>query len=120
MLLASFWVLMLECIPHHHNQDGFPCMEWGEGVQAEGHRHAPGCEAQTRNHPPLPNILIEKKQVGEQPVDKFIPLYTFLQILYPEAFPVLPAGKEDFIPYIEPLHGIWIVQATGLRAPPRA
>ena len=120
LLLASLVMLMSVIVPHHHHEDGRPCCisltEQGEDPDDEHEStHDRGCEG--HNLAVLSNNT-SSSHGGDLHLF-WVPLMTLFEYIYPELALLhqsVSRGQEPV--YLESLHGVWIADAVGLRAPP--
>ena len=121
MLLCSFIVLLSVLVPHHHHSDGSACYVFQLDDSGEGHTHHNDmhtCECNGHN------LFFSNHSVSQQ-IDQDMdlmlhPILFLFEYLNPLADLFHWWQDWEFTPtiYLESLHGVWIVKATGLRAPP--
>lgn len=120
LLFASLVMLLSVIVPHHHHEDGLPCClsltEQGEDPDGD-HEATHDCGCEGHNLAILSNVSVLSHGGDLQLF--WVPLLTLFDYIYPElALLHQPSPWEREAVYLESLHGVWIADAVGLRAPP--
>ena len=120
VLMAGILMLLSVVVPHHHHRDGMPCYHslMAEQEQDGSCADTYGCGCDGHN---LAYFHSSSNQMTDGDVDShWVPLLVLFDYVYPPelAFFTQVLGRERPW-YIESSHDTWIVEASGLRAPPR-
>lgn len=123
LFLVSIIMLAVPVFPHHHHADGFICMK--NDVE-------PSCHIPHHHHPAgHPNCCHDKGCIVSHFLQRTPRTERQAPVLKPVLLPAAlspfirqlaafdePCLSDSYSPYIESLHGVYIVRASGLRAPP--
>ncbi len=122
LLFTGFLILLSVTLPHHHHEDGHPCyclsMEDADHPDHDGTGGEAAHDCTCNGH----TIAFFSSNAGHFSDDSDLFLFP-IQILFDYITPAPPAfsGCSLFSAqavYIESRHDVWIVSASGLRAPP--
>lgn len=122
MLLCSFILLLSVIVPHHHHSDGRACYKLLQTEANEGNDHG------NENHDSCGSAhsLFVSNGHSAYAADGDADFFLVpLQVLFDYLNPLSAVSHKGLIQkwdavYIESLHGVWVTDATGLRAPPQA
>lgn len=119
VLLASMLMLLSVVIPHHHHTDGLPCYSSVATEMAHGDDSSTAHDCGCNGHNIAFNSVVQSHFTDGDVTQYLLPLL----ILFDYTNPLEPQfASQSFMReravYIESLHDIWIVSASGLRAPP--
>ena len=119
LLMVSMVVLLSVVLPHHHLANGLPCygcMFAGHVHQDDADTHDCGCGCEGHS---LAYLSVQDAVSDVDSHHFLIPLYVLFDYVYPPELELYgqPIDRERAF-YIESLHDTWIVNASGLRAPP--
>lgn len=119
LLIAGVIMLLSVVAPHHHHRDGTPCYDSLTTESAHGDKSADTHDCSCDGHNlAYFNSLISHVTDGSAH-QYLMPLLVLFDYIYPPGpvFYERQFYRENTI-YVESLRGTWIVNATGLRAPP--
>lgn len=123
LFFISIWMLMVPVMPHHHHSNGMMCMKndvtadcCTPSNHAESHHHC-CCNTDCVTLHFLQNTPHSTDFSLQADYSWIATLYTYESVLRLLLLPDEVSDKQS-PGYLESLHGIFITEAQGLRAPP--
>lgn len=123
LFFISIWMLMVPVMPHHHHSNGMMCMKndvtadcCTPSNHAESHHHC-CCNTDCVTLHFLQNTPHSTDFSLQADYSWIATLYTYESVLRLLLLPDEASDKQS-PGYLESLHGIFITEAQGLRAPP--
>lgn len=119
MLLCSFILLLSVILPHHHHSDGRACYHPQQMEQPADSHSGDAHDCTCSGH----HLFVSNAHSGQSAdggggclLVPLLILFDYINPLLTVACRQLPDHRQTV--YVESLHGVWIAEATGLRAPP--
>lgn len=123
LFFISIWMLMVPVMPHHHHSNGMMCMKndvtadcCTPSNHAESHHHC-CCNTDCVTLHFLQNTPHSTDFSLQADYSWIATLYTYESVLRLLLLPDEASDRQS-PGYLESLHGIFITEAQGLRAPP--